>query len=207
MGETSRAAEGELESLLEMESSEDHCLVAVAVLWLHDGCCRELCLRHGHDVVRLAQRIIWISVRKLSQPNTMNQRRLRIIRLRLKQRLLQQLLLRQRLRLTRPKDRLLLRRRVNQLGDIHRLPRLRVQGHHGERAREEDVLGLAWFALGAGLCDFAGDFHAASAGGVGHLAAVLEVADLGEGVGEGDSVQGGGYCGDAGAGVFVYDDA
>lgn len=61
--ETRRAAERQLERLLQVEAAEDHGLVPVAVLRLHDGRRRELRLGHGEHVARLPEVVVRVVVR------------------------------------------------------------------------------------------------------------------------------------------------
>lgn len=54
MSETGGATKGELKGLLQQETTEDHKVVSVSVLGLHDACGGESGLVHEEDVVGLA---------------------------------------------------------------------------------------------------------------------------------------------------------
>jgi hypothetical protein len=92
-------------------------------------------------------------------------------------------------------------------GNSDRFSRVRIQSYHGKGAGKEDILGLAWLAFLSRLCDFTSDLDTTSARSIGDLAAVFKVTNLSERVRYGDTVQGGGHCGNARAGVLVDDDS
>lgn len=137
---------------------------------------------------------------QLLKPDAMNERRLRVVGLGALQRHLAHLLLALGLGLSRLEGLLLLGGLADQAGHVDGLLGHGVQRDHGEGAVEQHVFGLGGLAGGAGARDAAGYFERGAARGVGHLAAVFEVGDFGEGVGDGDAVEGGGYDGDAFAG-------
>lgn len=201
------AAEGQLEGLLEVEAAEDHGLMAVAVLRLHDARRRQHRPGHGDHVGGLALLLGRVVVGELAQPDLVDQGRLGVVGLRLEEGRLERLALRERLLLAGLEQGLLLGRLADQPRHVDGPLRGGVQGDHGEGAGQQDVLGPARLPLVRRPRDLAGDLHAAPARGVGDLAAVLEVADLGERVRDGDAVQRGGDGGEARAGVLVDDDA
>lgn len=71
--------EGELERLLQKEATEDHEVVAVAVLGLHDGGRLEARFVHVVDVVRSAEVIVGVVVLQLLLPECMDEVRLEVI--------------------------------------------------------------------------------------------------------------------------------
>lgn len=73
--EVGRAAERQLKGLLEQEAAEDHRLVAVAVLRLHDRGRLEFRRGHGVDVGGAAGGVGWVVVGELAEPDGVDEGR------------------------------------------------------------------------------------------------------------------------------------
>lgn len=75
---------------------------------------------------------------------------------------------------------------MNQLAD--ELLSARIQGHHGKRAMQQDIFIFGLLALFRGLGDLQRYLHAAPTCCVSHLAAVLEITNLGKRIADGDPI-------------------
>jgi len=79
MSKTGGTAESEFEGLLQKKATENHEMVSVPVLRLHDTRSRQPGLIHKEDVVGLSKRVVRIVVAQLSLPKSMYQIRLLIV--------------------------------------------------------------------------------------------------------------------------------
>lgn len=186
-------------------TAEDHEVMSVPVLRLHDARSTQSRCIHELHISGFPQRVVRVMILQLPLPDRMDQVALFIIRRLLEQRPLRELLSPLAILLTLPKQPPFLLGVRPHRADAHGLLRSWVQRHHSALTCDHYIFRLNFLALFRRFGDLQADLHAASTCGVRDHATKLQIAYFGQGVIYGDPVEGGSHSSDSISGVFVGD--